>query len=400
FYATFAYTKIIIDEIQAYSPECAAVIIKALQMINDIGGKFLVMTATLPKIYTEELKKRGINIEVKSFLSDAIRHKISLKDKDIEEDVDFIKECGKTKKILVIVNTVNKAIEMYDKLKDKNLDVNLLHSRFIQEDRANKERDVLKFALNDKNRDKTPGIWVTTQIVEASLDVDFDMLFTENSSLDSLFQRFGRCFRSRIYSDSSGLANVFVYKKASGISYIYDKEIAEKSYEMLLEFDDKTIDEKAKVEMVDRLYSRENLRGTEYLKNFDNGLSFLDNMIDYDISSKEAQKLLRDVDNYTVIPKDLYDKNFKLFEDYNDLTKEWEKATKDRKDEIKKRKYELLTDIKKLTISIMSKQVDNAVKNDNRITFVPDLSGFYYVIGANYTSEYGLIFNGKNMNID
>ena len=49
-YATLGYSKIIIDEIQAYSPEIVAVIIKGLEMINKIGGKFMLMTATLPKI--------------------------------------------------------------------------------------------------------------------------------------------------------------------------------------------------------------------------------------------------------------------------------------------------------------------------------------------------------------
>ena len=50
-YATLSYSKVIIDEIQAYSPEIVAIILKGLQMINKLGGKFMVMTATLPRIY-------------------------------------------------------------------------------------------------------------------------------------------------------------------------------------------------------------------------------------------------------------------------------------------------------------------------------------------------------------
>lgn len=56
-YATLAYSKIVIDEVQAYSPEIVAVILKGLEMINKIGGKFMLMTATLPRIYKEELEK-------------------------------------------------------------------------------------------------------------------------------------------------------------------------------------------------------------------------------------------------------------------------------------------------------------------------------------------------------
>ena len=41
------------------------------------------------------------------------------------------------------------------------------------------------------------GIWIGTQIVEASLDIDFDVLLTELSDLNGLFQRMGRCYRNR-----------------------------------------------------------------------------------------------------------------------------------------------------------------------------------------------------------
>ena len=89
------------------------------------------------------------------------------------------------KKVLVIVNTVNAANETYEKIKeiDGNVNLNVLHSMYIQEDRSKLEHDIKEFARGNKN-----GIWITTQLVEASLDVDFDILHTELSTLDSLFQ--------------------------------------------------------------------------------------------------------------------------------------------------------------------------------------------------------------------
>lgn len=53
--ATLAYSKIIIDEVQAYSPHIVAVIIKGIEILYKLGGRFLIMTATLPRIYKEEL---------------------------------------------------------------------------------------------------------------------------------------------------------------------------------------------------------------------------------------------------------------------------------------------------------------------------------------------------------
>ena len=117
-YATLSYSKVVIDEIQAYSPEIVAVILKGLQMINNLNGKFMVMTATLPRIYKEKLEEMGIKFEYNEFIKDTIRHKIQLVDLGIEEDLEEIKENSKNKKVLIIVNTINKAIEIYQKLKD------------------------------------------------------------------------------------------------------------------------------------------------------------------------------------------------------------------------------------------------------------------------------------------
>src|SRR5690625_940931 len=53
------------------------------------------------------------------------------------------------------------------------------------------------------------GIWVTTQLVEASIDIDFDVLFTELSMIDSLLQRFGRCYRKRKLDHD--MPNIYIY---------------------------------------------------------------------------------------------------------------------------------------------------------------------------------------------
>ncbi len=369
-YATLSYSKTVIDEIQAYSPEIVAVILKGLQMINNLNGKFMVMTATLPRIYKEKLEEMGIKFEYNEFIKDMIRHKIQLVDSGIEEDLEEIKENSKNKKVLIIVNTINKAIEIYKKLKDKDVqNVNLLHSRFIQSDRSEKERNIKEFS---KNRDEA-GIWITTQIVEASLDIDFDMLYTEMSTLDSLFQRLGRCYRSREYCED--MPNVKIYiKDTSGVGYIYDKEIYEKSIELLKPYNEEIIQEKVKIDLVDKLYSKEMLRGTEFYKKFKEAFKILDNIIDYDTSKKDAQHILRNIDNVDVIPKSVYDENLDLFAEY-----ESEKE--------KKKKYELKRKIDKLFISINSK---NKWKLGNFITECPYIKG-KYIIDTKYDKKIGLL---------
>lgn len=290
-YATLAYSKVIIDEIQGYSPEIVAVILKGIQMINKIGGKFMVMTATLPRIYKEELEKMGIKFKYNEFIKPTKRHLIKLKDKDIIDDLESITEKSKNGKVLIIVNTVDKAIELYSKFKEGNTkNINLLHSRFILKDRSKKENEIIAFS---KNKNES-GIWIATQIVEASLDIDFDYLYTEMSTLDSLFQRLGRCYRSREYENAK--PNVYIYiKNASGIGIkgVYHPKIHENSIELLRNYDGKILEEREKIDLVDRLYSNELLEGTEFLKDFKEGMRVLDNIVDYDVSKKEARKVIK-----------------------------------------------------------------------------------------------------------
>ena len=369
-YATLSYSKVVIDEIQAYSPEIVAVILKGLQMINNLNGKFMVMTATLPRIYKDKLGEIGIKFEYNEFIKDTIRHKIQLVDSEINQDIEEIKENSKNKKVLIIVNTINKAIEIYKKLKDEDIsNVNLLHSRFIQADRSEKEKNIKEFS---KNRNEA-GIWITTQIVEASLDIDFDMLYTEMSTLDSLFQRLGRCYRSREYCEN--IPNVKIYiKDTSGVGYIYDEEIYEKSIEMLRPYNGKILQEKVKIDLVDKLYSKEMLQGTEFYKKFKEAFKILDNIIDYDTSKKDSQHILRDIDNIDVIPKIIYDENLDLFTEYEN-------------EKEKKKKYELKRKIDKLFISINSK---NKWKLNNFIIECPYIKG-KYIIDTKYDEEIGLL---------
>ncbi len=369
-YATLSYSKVIIDEIQAYSPQIVAVILKGLQMINNLGGKFMIMTATLPRIYKEKLEDMGIKFEYQEFIKNTKRHKIKMLDKNINEDVSEIYEKSKSKKVLIIVNTINKAIEIYDNLKSIGADnVNVLHSRFTQKDRNKKELKIKEFS---KQQDET-GIWITTQIVEASLDIDFDLLFTEMSTLDSLFQRLGRCFRSREYDGKE--PNIKIYKKeASGIGYIYDKEIYEKSIELLEEHNEEILEEQTKIELVDKLYSKEMLQDTAFYKDFKESFLILENIVDYDTTKKDAQKILRNIENIEVIPKNIYDENIDLFKQY-ELEGDVEEKAK-----IKRKINELFISINK----------SNRCKFNNQIIECPYIKN-KYIMDMKYDKEIGLL---------
>lgn len=379
-YATLAYSKVVIDEIQAYTPEIAAVILKGMVMLHNIGGKFMIMTATLPRIYKDYLEESGINdFEYCVDLSEEKRHRINIIDEKIDNSIDKIIEKSSKSKVLVIVNTVKKALEFYEEIKNRNVEnCNLLHSMFIQQDRALLEEKIKDFAGSNKEN-KESGIWVTTQIVEASLDVDFDYLYTEISTLDSLFQRLGRCNRKGKKEVKN--PNIYIFTKdATGIGSIYDKEIVEKGIGFLEKFISKSNDgfitERNKVEMVDKLYSKEELKGTEFYEEFKKALDYLNNIIDYEVDQKKAQKLLRDIDSITIIPKEIYDKNLNLFENYK-YVKEDNRA-------------QLLRQINKLTLNIPKNKIRNKKLMTTSIKYIE-------VLNAKYS---GLDEDGKGILID
>ena len=90
---------------------------------------------------------------------------------------------GKGNKILVVCNTIRKAQELFDALKEKDVHLNLhlFHSRFTNSDKAKLEQEIKDFGVTYSKDavgqlDIQDGIWISTSLVEVSLDIDFDYL--------------------------------------------------------------------------------------------------------------------------------------------------------------------------------------------------------------------------------
>ena len=332
--ATLSYSKIVIDEIQMYSPELTGYLLYGLKQITEFGGKFSVITATFPPVLNYFLKKLKIDfIESENFIEDKIRHSIKVLDEEINaEFIDKIYQKNKNLKILVVCNTIKKANEIYEKLNDMGItNINLIHSRFINFDRKKKDKEIFEFASSTKN-----GIWIGTQVVEASLDIDFDILITELSDLNGLFQRMGRCYRKRKFDGTTGKYNCFVFsKKCSGTFGEYsivDKEIHKKSKEALNEVDG-SLSENHKILLIEKIYSYESLKNTKYFETIEKTINFLENLLsEYSMSRKEAQKKLRNIFNEDIIPLKIFNENKeKIFKNKKILNQKFENLSEEDK---------------------------------------------------------------------
>lgn len=323
--ATLKYSKIIIDEIQSYTPDIISFLIFGLKVVNDLGGKFCIMTATLPpivKYFLEEtIGKENIKIAEKPFYKKdneeniIIRHKIKYEEKDFE--YNEILEKAKNNKVLIICNTIRRSQDVYKKIKERdkeNTEINLLHSRFIFKERKEKENKIQEFApTKEGKRNNDAGIWISTQIVEASLDIDFDVLYTDMCSADSLLQRMGRCYRNRIYKENE--PNIFIYDTKVGLETVYDKDIFEFSVEHIQEYNNQIFTEEDKQDYINKVYD------IEKLKNIDNKNSYYNtikkNIEDLEIfpiggiDKETAEEQFRNIQNITVIPLKFYEKELK-----------------------------------------------------------------------------------------
>ncbi|MEU7401074.1 MULTISPECIES: CRISPR-associated helicase Cas3' [unclassified Streptomyces] len=104
--------------------------------------------------------------------------------------------------VLVIRNTVKRVLETAGALRDRfgAESVMVAHSRFVDLDRAGKDRELLRlFGPPEKTGDRPTGrhIVVASQVAEQSLDVDFDLLVSDLCPVDLLLQRMGRLHRHR-----------------------------------------------------------------------------------------------------------------------------------------------------------------------------------------------------------
>ena len=439
--ATLSYSKIILDEMQMYDANLLAAVIFGITKIIEMGGKIAIVTATFPPIIEYFLNKylmknnqnvikdldkpneivgEEIFIKKKFTNNEKIRHNLVLIDDEIgiqeilwkfKDNRDKKKS---SKKILVICNTIKKAQEIYSKLKieledyfrelelesDKkktcltsereaklkndeeiNKILHLLHSNFIREDRESKEQEILNFGKTECNEDV---IWISTSLVEASLDIDFDYLFTELQDLNSLFQRFGRCNRKG--KKSVDETNCFIYlkiedkylkEKDSRYGFI-DKDIYENSkkglenyckvvskneldnsedYNELFKSFSKKITEGKKIRLIEENLSFENLKDSPFVDEFEKAYDKYQRVLNSDKNSQDDLKL-RDIQSVTVIPYNIYEEN-------EENIKEFIKKIKDTNLSLEERQ-KAKTDLLKKTLSIqyyqLSKYIEEILK--------------------------------------
>lgn len=207
--ANAANSVVIIDEIHSYEPWTLGLIIDSIRHFSNMGARFMLMSATMPS-YLIDLFQHALPdariIRDESLLSSS-RNQFHTFEKYIDDALpDIARSVNEGKKTLVVVNNVAKCQELFEKL--RYLNPVCYHSKFTYNDRKDKEAHI-----------DDSWLLIATQVVEVSLDIDYDIMFTECAPPDALIQRAGRVNRRRVKTNSK--INIFLPSKTS--EKIYDQ---------------------------------------------------------------------------------------------------------------------------------------------------------------------------------
>jgi CRISPR-associated endonuclease/helicase Cas3 len=253
---------IVIDEVHAYDAYMGQYLYRAISWMGHYGVPVIILSATLPMSRRKTLLEayvRGSGGKVReieapkgwetatsypllTFLDGRRIHQekdfsttsnkeikvIKIQDQDLIETVSNCLSNGGI--IGIVLNTIKRAQQIANELSshfDSDL-IELLHSGFISEHRIKKEQQLLKLIGKNANRPKAKII-VGTQVIEQSLDIDFDVLISDLAPMDLLLQRVGRLHRHNNAIRPQKLMKPILYvlgtddsfEFESGSSYVY-----------------------------------------------------------------------------------------------------------------------------------------------------------------------------------
>lgn len=216
---------VIVDEVHAYDAYMSRYLDRVLTWLGAYHVPVIILSATLPSArrsamieaylgheapelpwkkslaypqltYTEHDDVQQVKLRTEN-ASRTVRIK-KITDNDLADVVRCVTEQGGC--VGVIVNTVRKAQTLAGSLREYCADARVveLHAQFLMPTRSDKEQQLLKLIGKRSTPDTRRALIVVgTQVLEQSLDIDFDLLITELCPMDLLIQRIGRLQRHK-----------------------------------------------------------------------------------------------------------------------------------------------------------------------------------------------------------
>ena len=216
---------LVLDEVHAYDAFMKREMERLLEFQAGLGGSAILLSATLPLSVRERLSDafakglgtgrsdddtrsmdypmatvRASNVHLTKVVSGRTGRARSLPVRFLrssDEALDEVEQAAKAgRAVLYIRNTVDDALAAAAALSARGCNARIFHARFALADRLNIEREVVAtFGKKSKQENRCGQVLIATQVVEQSLDLDFDTLVTDLAPIDLLIQRAGRLWR-------------------------------------------------------------------------------------------------------------------------------------------------------------------------------------------------------------
>ncbi|HID0768124.1 TPA: CRISPR-associated helicase Cas3' [Clostridium botulinum] len=208
--AQFKDSIFIIDEIHCFDIREFTLLLETLKYLKDnFNINICIMSASIPTVMLNQIKNTlNINTIITADKEDfLIRHKVNYIEDYILNNLKMIEnDLISNKQVLVCVNRVDTNQELYTYFKNKfpKKNIKLIHGKFNARDRSKIEKDL-------KNCDLLIG----TQVIEVSLDINYDVLYTEIAPFDALLQRFGRVNRKGV----KRISDIYIFNQSKKSIY-------------------------------------------------------------------------------------------------------------------------------------------------------------------------------------
>ena len=208
---------VIFDEVHSYDLYVSTLLRALIQRLVNLGATVIILSATLTSLAAQNLlgcsqplqsvypalisKKGSTPVQVQPLETGKTSTcSLTLQHSDDEAMLNALEKAERGEQVLWIENTVADAQEICLRFKalaaHRSIDLGLLHSRFRAADREQLEDTwVSRLGKEDFSKRSRGAVLIGTQILEQSLDIDADALFTRLAPLDFILQRIGRLWR-------------------------------------------------------------------------------------------------------------------------------------------------------------------------------------------------------------
>ncbi len=231
---------IILDEVQAVPHQYWQLIHDSLNLLCEKFNSYVVfITATQPLIFDEsegEIKEvakrregyfRGLN-RIQLFLR--VDNALNLDEFKAMLENDLREKPNKD--FLIVFNTIGSAQDVYKFVKE--LELEETERFFLSTNVIPKMRLERIDKIKEKNAERRRKVIVSTQLIEAGVDIDADIVYRDFAPLDSINQVAGRCNRNSA-KDDKGTVSIFILKddRKEFYKYIYDPFLMSKTLDIL-----------------------------------------------------------------------------------------------------------------------------------------------------------------------